>query len=219
MAAKPSGEIGVTRITATADSQVAELLSVSLPTDKEGLEKYFAGRFVAWLKKNGAAAADIEIVSQNDTGDLDFNIKGSKAKYLELAEIAPYSEDFGKSALGGQWIEVYEFSKWIWQKIILKKQERYGDVSKDTILLLYPTRWEFFVSQPVLDCLIWTMQKKWCRFHEVYLMQSGGEDLDLVLRLYPNNHPAAPARKFRGERYLNLKPGTAEHNITSMPTE
>jgi hypothetical protein len=210
LAKKPSGEIGVTKITATSDGQVAEVVSVSLPEDKEGRESYFARRFIARLNKNDAAATDIEIVSQNDTTDLDFNITGSHAKYLELAEIAPYSEDVGKSALNGQWIEVYEFSKWIWQKLILKKQERYGDVSKDTILLLYLTRWEFFISQTVLHCLIWTLQNKGCRFHEVYLMQSGGEDLDLVYRLYPNDHPADPARKFRDNRYMNMKPGTAE---------
>lgn len=210
MPKKPSGEIGVTKITVTSEDQVAEVVSVALPEDKEGLENYFANRFIARLNKDDADATDIEIASQNDTTDLDFNITGSPAKYLELAEIAPYSEDVGKSALEGQWIEVYDFSKWIWQKLILKKQERYGDVCRDTILLLYITRWEFFISQTVLHCLIWTMQNKGCQFHKVYLMQSGGEDLDLVYCLYPNNHPADSARKFRDNRYLNMKPGTAQ---------
>lgn len=209
MPKKPSGEIGVTRITATSEGQVAEVVSVVLPEDKEGLEHYFAKRFIARLNKDDVDAIDIEIVSQNDTTDLDFNITGSPAKYLELAEIAPYSENVGKSALEGQWIEVYEFSKWIWQRLIFSKQQRYGDVCKDTILLLYITRWEFLTSQTVLHCLIWTLQKKGCHFHKVYLMESGGEDLDLVYCLYPNNSPADPARKFRDNRYLNMKPGSA----------
>jgi hypothetical protein len=204
---KPSGEIGITKITATTDGQVAEVISVDLPDDKEGLERFFADRFVARLNKDNTPAPEIIIVSQNDTTDLDFNIGGSPAKYLELAEIAPYSEDVGKSALEGKWIDVYAFAKWIWTQLILKKQQRYGDVCKNTILLLYAARWEFYVSQSVLHCLIWTLQKKGCRFHGVYLMQSGGEDLDFVYCLHPSDHPTDPARKFRGNRYLNGKPG------------
>lgn len=207
VAKKPSGEIGVTKITATPGGQVAEVIPVVLPDNKEELERYFADRFISRLNKDDTESPEINIASQNDTSDLDFNISGSSAKYLELAEIAPYSEDVGRSALEGQWINVYEFAKWIWCQLILKKQERYGEVCKDTILLLYITRWEFFVSQTVLHCLIWTLQNRGCRFHRVYLMQSGGTDLDLVYCLYPNDHPADPARKFRDNRYLNGKPG------------
>jgi hypothetical protein len=216
VARKPSGEIGITKITATQDGQRAELLSVDLPEDKEGLEKYFADRFVSQLNRDGTLEDKIVIESQNDTTDLDFNITGSPAKYLELAEIAPYSEDVGKSALEGQWISVYDFSKWIWRQLIEKKQSRYGDVSKDTILLLYTARWEFFISQSVLHSLIWTLQNKGCCFHAVYLMQAGGEDLNLVYCLYPNNYPADHPRKFRENRYLNGKPGTDQLKLPNQ---
>jgi len=208
MPKKPSGEIGITKITATSDGQVAEVIPVNLPDDKEGLERYFADRFVFQLNKDSALGGEITIEKQNDTTDLDFNISGSPAKYLELAEIAPYSEEVGKSALEGQWIRVYDYAKWIWKQIIEKKQGRYGDVCKDTILLLYVARWEFYISQTVLHCLIWTLQNKRCRFHAVYLMQSGGEDSNQVYCLHPSSHAADHPRKFKDNRYLNGKPGT-----------
>lgn len=213
MARKPSGEIGITKIMATADGQIVKLISVDLPNDKEGLEKYFADRFVSQLNKDGVLEDEIVIESQNDTSDLDFNITGSPAKYLELAEIAPYSEKVGKCALEGQWINVYEFSKWIWQQLIEKKQQKYGEVCRDTILLLYTARWEFFISQSVLHSLIWMLQNIGCRFHAVYLMQAGGEDLNLVYCLHPNGHSADHPEKFRDNRYLNGKPGTDQLKI------
>lgn len=215
MPRKPSGEIGITKITATPDGQVAEAIPVDLPNDKEGLERYFADRFVFQFNKDCAPGDAINIEKQNDTTDLDFNISGSRAKYLELAEIAPYSEEVGKSALEGQWICVYDYAKWIWTQIILKKKDRYGDVCKDTILLLYIARWEFYISQTVLHCLIWTLQNKGCRFRAVYLMQSSGEDNNLIYCLHPNDHPADPPRKFKDNRYLNGRPGTDHITVPS----
>jgi len=215
VARKPSGEIGITKITSSSDGQMAELVHVELPDDKEGLERYFADRFVFQINKDGALEHKIVIDKQNDTTDLDFNISGSRARYLELAEIAPYSEEVGKAALEGQWISVYDFSKWIWKQLVEKKQKRYADVCTHTILLLYTARWEFFVSQTVLHCLIWSLQNKGCRFHAVYLMQSGGEDLNLVYCLYPNDHAADHPRKFRDNRYLNAKPGTDRWDFSS----
>lgn len=201
MPKKPSGEIGLTKITATSGGQKAELIPVTLPEDKEGLERYFADRFIFQLNKDDALGNKITIIQQNDTSDLDFNISGSPANYLELAEVAPYSEEFGRSALSGKEIRVYDYSKWIWKQIIGKKQERYGEVCKNTILLLYITRWEFFISQTVLHCLIWTLKNKGCHFHAVYLMQSGGEDLNLVYSLYPNSLAPDHPRKFKDNRY------------------
>ena len=215
MPKKPSGEIGLTKISATPEGQIAEVISINLPNDKEGLEKYFAERFVSQFNKD-TPDNPISITQQNDTTDLDFNISGSSAKYLELAEIAPYSEDVGKSALEGQWINVYDFSKWIWKQLIEKKQERYGYVCKDTILLVYVARWEFYISQSILHCLIWTLQNKGCRFHEVFLLQCAGEDVNLLWKLHPNDHPVDHPRKFKKNKYLNGSPGS---NGINTPTQ
>ena len=207
MPKKPSGEIGITKISATSDGQIAEVISIDLPDDKEGLEKYFADKFVYQFNKDDPDNP-ITIIQQNDTTDLDFNISGSPAKYLELAEIAPYSEEVGKSALEGQWINVYDFSKWIWKQLIAKKQERYGGVCKATILLVYVARWEFYITQSILHSLIWTLRNKGCSFHEVFLLQCAGEDAHLLWKLHPNDHSLDHPRKFKENRYLNERPGT-----------
>ncbi|MFT4151093.1 MAG: hypothetical protein QM656_12925 [Paracoccaceae bacterium] len=164
-------------------------------------------RFIMEVNRGECRDSPISISKQNDTTDLDFNITGSSAKYLELAEVAPYSEPFGRNALNERWISVYDFAKWIWKKIIENKEGKYGDTCKNTILLLYITRWEFLINQSILHCLIWTLKNKGCRFYSVYLMQSGGDDLNLIYRLYPNDHPADHPRRFRDNKYKNLRPG------------
>jgi hypothetical protein len=203
---KPSGEIGVTRLTISDGGQHAELIPVPLPTDKEGLERYFADRFLAKLNATPEYGATITIKKQSDTSDLDFIISGSTSRYLELAEIAPYSEEFGKSALQERSINVYEYSKWIWTKIILKKQNKYGSVCGNTMLLLYVTRWEFLLSELVKECLVWTLQAKGCLFHSVYLLHAGGDDLNLVDQLHRSSKTARAARHFKECEYFNLNP-------------
>ncbi len=92
---KPTGEIGITKVTATNAGQVAELISSDLPTSKEALEQTFATLFVeaynAGNLQRGTVdpGSSITIVSQNDTTDLDFTIQSDLGDYLELAEVAP----------------------------------------------------------------------------------------------------------------------------------
>ncbi|HYM98377.1 MAG TPA: hypothetical protein VET25_01440, partial [Aestuariivirgaceae bacterium] len=83
------------------EGQVAELIPTVLPDDKEGLEEFFAKRFIEQFNHTlplGAGVC-IENPKQNDTSDLDFSITCPAADYLELAELSPQSEAFGRSAL------------------------------------------------------------------------------------------------------------------------
>ncbi len=212
MPKKPSGEIGLTRIGKGGSSNLAQLLSVQLPKTKEELELYFAERFLRQYNQ-GSRVEKISIVDQNDTSDLDFVISGSSAKYLELAEIAPYGQPFIAEVSDGYWIKAYDFSKWIWKTILSKKGDKYGDLSKDVMLLLYGTNWKYYVSQEVLHGLIWTLRNKGCRFHSVFLLQSAGSDQDLLYQLFPCDHSADPARKFKDTRYLNYRPGVSSWNL------
>ena len=212
MPKKPSGEIGITKISGNGLTTCAQLLPVQLPETKEELELYFAERFLTQFNHE-ARVEKVSIVSQNDTSDLDFVISGSSANFLELAEISPYGKPFVTEVSDGYWVKVYDFSKWIWEEIISKKSDKYGKLSNDVILLLYGTNWKHYVCQEVLHSLIWTLRNKGCRFHSVFLLQSAGSSQDLLYKLFPSDQSADPARKFRDTKYLNYRPGVNSWNL------
>lgn len=112
---KSTGEIGVTRLTQTGDGQRADLISTLLPNDKEGLKKFFAELFIKQFNANRPLGPTITILNpvQNDTSDLDFAIESEVADYLELAELNPRSEAFGRAAYRTGKLGVYEYARWI----------------------------------------------------------------------------------------------------------
>jgi len=102
---------------------VAKIVHAELPYDKERLERFFASAFVKVFNEQRLLGDQISIsnLRQNNTHDLDFAISCPVAYYLELAELNPQSEFFGRTAYRTGGLNVYDFARWIWFRLIEKK--------------------------------------------------------------------------------------------------
>jgi hypothetical protein len=207
---KTTGEIGSTIITQTERGMTAELNSVMLPADKEGLERYFAERFVEQFNADRPLGPDVLIsnLTQNGTADLDFSVSSSFADYLELAELNPQSEAFGRAALRTGKLNVYEYAKWIFFRVIKSKARKYGEVASRTVLLLFVTHWQFYPSDRVIECLNSLVVHNGCTFAAVFVLMTNGSDLRLLKPVHPYSgpHPRRP-RDYEGFTLTNLPPG------------
>lgn len=213
---KNTGEIGSTRITQTADGPSAEIIPSTLPSDKEGLERFFAERFVEQFNVGRPLGPQITIadIVQNDTSDLDYSIKSPVADYLELAELNPRSETFGRAAYRTGKINVYEYARWIFFRLVKKKAHSYGATSRRTILLLYVTHWQFYPSERVIECLNSLVHHNDCDFAAVFAMLTNGSDLRVLKQVHPYLGPALPApSKYSGFTLTNLEPGHSSWSI------
>jgi hypothetical protein len=215
---KTTGEIGPTRITTTAKGQTAEIIHTELPIEKEGLEDFFASRFIAIFNDTQPIGPKISIshAKQNDTSDLDFNISCAIADYMELAELNPRSEAFGRSAMRDGKFNVYDYAKWIFNRLIKKKALSYGPaVAGRTILLLYATHWQFFPSEGVIQCLHSHIQVHGCDFAAVFSLMTNGDDLRVLSPIHPFSGPQLPKpSSWSGSHYRNLAPGQFSWQIS-----
>jgi hypothetical protein len=210
MPKKPTGEIGGTRITAGPDGQTAEIMHADLPESKEQLEATFANIFVQAFNEQRPLGPDVQIsnLMQNQTNDLDFSILSSFADYIELAELNPRSEAFGRTALKTGVFNVYEYARWIFWRIIRKKARLYGQLSQRAILLLYVTHWQFVTSQRINECLKSFSQNDGCNFAAVFILLTNGSDLRAIELVHPYAGPPLPApSKYSGFKFQNFEPG------------
>jgi hypothetical protein len=214
---KQTGEIGPTLITAGADGkQQAQIISTPLPSDKEGLEKFFADKFVEAFNRQDPFSDGAKIVDrvQHDTSDLDFLLKGLRvAKYLELAEVNPRSEEFGRSMHASGVANVFECASWICENIVFAKMQKYGaTTSGETILLLYSTWSEFLLSQGIMDCVRGLIQGRSCTFAGVFVLITNGQDLIFLETMHPSKARLPPA-SYKDTKMQNLEPGKTEWAI------
>lgn len=216
---KPSGQIGGTRITHSADKGLsAGLEPIALPGMKAEFEDYFAKRFVPAFNRVLPLGPDVKIedLKQNEEDGLDFRIGRSVADYLVLGEMAPRSTEFGRAALETGEINVYDFSKWIWQKVIEQKAKKYGSLStRRALLLLHTSYWQFFPHEQLIKCLQSTLVKQGCPFRGVLMLMAGAMDLSHITTIHPyDGEPLPPPRDFLGDLYVNQKPGTNSVNLS-----
>lgn len=214
---KTTGEIGSTLITQTADGTRSEIVHVELPIDKEGLEHFFGSRFVSTFNETHPFGPGVEIsdLKQNDTSDLDFKIKSSIADYMELAELNPRSEAFGRSALRDGKLNVYDYAKWTFNRLIKKKERSYGpQLAGRTILLLYATHWQFYPSERMVECICSHVQIHGCSFASVFVLMTNGHDLRVLSPAHPHSGPPLPKpSSYSGFTYYNLVPGQSSWTI------
>jgi hypothetical protein len=208
---KSTGEIGVTNVMAGPDGQIVELIHTELPTDKESLEDFFALRFVKTFNETLPLGLDIVIsgYKQNTTADLDFDITCPCADYVELAELNPRSERFGRSALKDGNFNVYEYSKWIFSRIIKKKSTSYGpEVAGRTILLLYATHWQFYPCDALIECIRSHIQVHGCTFSAVFFLWTDGTHFQILKLAHPYIGPKLPKPSdYSHLTYRNIPPG------------
>jgi len=207
---KTVGEIGSTFVSVTPNGQRAKLIHRELPSSKEGLEKFFGEIFVNYFNSQKPLGDQVSISTfrQNETSDLDFSIECEIADYLELAELNPRSEEFGRHAYRTGRINVYDYARWIFFRIIKKKQRAYGVTSTRTLLLLYTTHWQFLPSQSVLECLTNLLQRSECKFAGVFILLTNGGDFTHARIVYPYRGPKLrPAKDFAAITTTNLQPG------------
>lgn len=213
MPPKPSGQIGSTQISSTLSGRpAAQLDTLILPPDKEGLEKFFAARFATAFNIRLPLGPDVslKVARQNSVDDIDFSIDCAKAKYLELGELNPFETDFGRCAKSNGTVDVYAYSKWVWQEIINAKATKYGNsLSEKTILLLYSTHWQFQPHEQLRKCLASTLQKHGCRFAAVMILYATGEDCNELLTVAPVEVRMPPPRTYKGNSYTNIPPDQA----------
>jgi hypothetical protein len=179
-------------------------------------QRIFAEKFADAFNEQHPLGKDVEvtIVKQNDTSDLDFLIRCQVASHLELAELTPLSQDFGKKAFKTGKLNVYEYAKWI-SGLIGKKQNAYGSQTGDIILLLYATHWQFFPSEKVIQCLRSLCRKDACRFSAVFVFLTNGTDLFIPTLIHP--YPGwglRPPKEYAGFTLHNLPPGQSSWGIT-----
>ena len=161
---------------------------------------------------NGVGISDLR---QNDTQDLDFAISCPVAEYLELAELNPRSESFGRAAYRTGKLNVYEYARWIWFRLIKRKAHKYGTLCERVILLLYMTHWQFAPSGRVVECLNSYVQKNECPFAAVFILLTDGHDLIVIHKVHPYEGPALPAvSHYSGVTVTNLPPGQHQWAIT-----
>jgi len=216
---KTSGEIGPTRVTVTPEGETAEIVHTELPLDKEGLEQFFGSRFVTTFNETRPLGPNVEITNlkQNDTSDLDFKITCAAADYMELAELNPRSEPFGRSALRDGKLNVYEYAKWIFHRLIKKKALSYGPaVASRTMLLVYATHWQFVPSERVIECIQSHIQVHGCTFAAVFVLMTDGNDLRVLTPAHPFNARKLPKPSdYAGFKYWNLPPGQSSWIIST----
>jgi hypothetical protein len=213
---KHTGEIGATRLTTGPDGMRAEVMHTHLPSQKEDLESFFATRFRDQFNATKPLGNEIEIaeLGQNDTSDLDFKITCPVAEYLELAELNPRSEEFGRLAYRTGKLDVLVYSKWVYRRIIRKKARHYGAVSNRTMLLLYITHWQFLPSQRVLECLRSYCHHEGCAFAAVFFLITDGTHLRVIEVLHPYMGPSLALPKHYSEVTLtNLPPGQYQWRV------
>ncbi len=214
---KSTGEVGTTRITTTDQGMRAEIIPTQLPGDKEGVESFFAERFVNQFNIERPLGPDVDITAlyQNNTSDLDFRISCPIASYLELKELNPRSEPFGRAAYGTGEIPVYEYASWIYSKLILKSARTYGETARNIILLLYPTHWQFFVTGDILRCLKSFVCHNECSFSAVFILRTNGSDIQTLEKLHPHSGPPLPKPDTYSQiMQWNLEPGRNRWPIT-----
>lgn len=219
---KPAGEVGTTIVSVQGDgTQAATLIPANLPNDKAALELHFAESFVGAFNEghlsNATKAPDlkIEIVSQLGTEDLDFKILSPLGEYLELAEIAPIGEAFGRHAIKTGHFHVLEMARWVYRTLIKRKGIKYGpDLAGRTVLLLYVANWQFFISDNTVKCLNSLRSTNGCRFSAVYLTQGNGADLTVLYQIWPYDGPPLPSPKAFAElKLMNGEPGKSSWSV------
>jgi hypothetical protein len=206
---KPSGLIGRTKITATDHGQVAEYIPVELPEGKEDLESWFGERFIKEFNSAEPLGNSIQITSpkKRDTSDLDFTIECPVADYLELVELNPLSEDWGRAAHRTGQLDVHRFAWWIFRRLIKQKMNRYGDTARRTLLVVYSTHWQFFPSDGVIECLRAILTQEGATFPGIFVFRTN-DDLNVIQTVVPHSGPIAESpRIFKGRTLTNLRPG------------
>jgi hypothetical protein len=213
---KNTGETGPTRVTAGPEGMRAEIVHTALPSGKEELERFFATRFTEQFNAAKPLSGDIVItdLSQNDTADLDFKITCAAAEYLELAELNPRSEEFGRIAYRTGELNVLTYAKWIYNRIVKKKARHYGQLANKTFLLLYVTHWQFLPSQRVFECVRSYCQHVGCPFVAVFFLITDGADLRAIEMLHPYIGPSLPApNQYSTITLTNLPPGQSSWRV------
>ena len=126
----------------------------------------------------------------------------------QLAELNPRSEAFGRAAYITGKLNVYEYARWIFFRVIKKKSRGYGVTAKRTILLLYVTHWQFYPSDRIVECLNSLARQNGCDFAAVFAMMTNGSDLRVLKPVHPYLGPSLPApSSYSGFTLTNLEPG------------
>ncbi|MBY5841417.1 hypothetical protein J3P71_03950 [Rhizobium leguminosarum] len=211
MAKRKSGDMGFGRVTVTPEEAKFEYASTKLPEVKEPLEAFYGDRFIAKFNEQRPLGDGVQIIvkKQNDTSDLDYEIDCQIADYLELAELTPLSEPWGRETFKTGSANIYEFGKWAWQSVIDAKAKKYGDISRQTILLLYATHWQFMANEGLLDLLRSTLQKQGNPFAAVAYIMVIGETESFISMIAPYGKRMRTPQHFRGQIQHNIDIATS----------
>ena len=210
---KTVGVLGATLLRKVSDLEVeVNHQPVHLPNNKEEIERYFALPFVEEFNRLLPLGPDklIHNITQNDTSDLDFRIEAKFADYIELAELNPKSEIFGRNILDTGGFDIFEYCEWIFHRIIQRKHSKYGRQNPKIILVLYATHWQFKINLNAINCLRAFVQQANLDFCGIYYLRMLGGTDPALENLGPPFAPSAPPPRFyQGKRSYNQRPGGA----------
>lgn len=186
-----------------------------LPADKGGLEEWFAKQFVIAFNQAQPLGPSVNVseLVKNEVDDFDFSIRCEIADSLELAELNPSSEGFGRVALRTGKLNVHEYARWIFLRICKKKEKRYGASAARVFVLLYSTYWQFLPSKSVMDCLRSIFVREKSLFAGIFVLLTNG-DLRHVELIHPyaGGDVGSPSQ-YKHINLTNLRPGQSSWTL------
>jgi len=207
---KPTGEIGMMRLSAGEGDASAEFMPIPFPTTKPDIEEYIVKRFLAQASGTQVFPYCGCAVEQNPEADLDFTLTcaDKKTRKLELMELAPLEHLRGAYAEAPNSYNSYDFAKYIVGKIFAKSQ-KYGRPSGSELhLLVYITDWRFLVSDNTIALVDWWLAHEPHNFTGIYLYEPIDQNTGLGILLYPSSHKSKDfdPEAFRGNVVWNADP-------------
>jgi len=213
---KPKTSLGVTKLSGSSGGETnATYVPDGISTDKEGRELFFAEVFIERFNSELPFGVETTIDNyvQNDTSDLDFDIECAEAQYLELAAIKPLTEEFGKESMSTGRIDIYTLSEWIYESLIRHKSDRYGDVSAQTFLLIYPEDWQFLISSSVVSCVKAFCKERGSPFAGIFSIMGSPDGPKIMSVIDPLGEAVPESEQFKGRPLANLEPGKNKWSI------
>jgi len=202
---KPTGDSGVTKISADAEGSKADFKRLEFPHTKDQIEKFIVENFLRLAPSAGVFPHTNCTVLQNPESDLDFTLHCADKcpRKLELMEVAPLEHLRGSYTSAPSSYKPYEFGRYILNKM-LSKSSKYGLSGQTELhLLIYITDWKFILSQSVTALLQYWTLKTSHNFAGIYVYMPINETEGVSQLIFPTPH----------DHWKSFNPDTLKDNV------
>lgn len=196
---KPTGKTGFTRMS----NKGVTFHKLLYPKEKPEIELFIANYFVNQLNSNNTKV--IKDFIQNDEDNYDFTLilQSGVQKYLELMEIFPQNGGYNNAT--GYYKDL-EMAEYIVERIISGKSIKYESKSLPIDLLIYPTGYQFVLSELCKQLIGFLLNSKKIIFNGVFYFSLFDQNTGDACLLYPNNYSQIDVEKYKNSTTYNLDP-------------